>query len=349
MGDDRKKESVSRAARALSALGSSKGGKARAEKLSAGERHKIASQAAKARWGAMPLATHGDPDHPLRIGDVEIQCYVLENGTRILSQRALQTSIGINVSGGAQRLHGMLSKFADKGIGVKDLESRIANPLLFRMPGGGKAHGFEATVLADFCEVVLAARDKGLLAPNQLHIARQCEILIRGFARVGIIALIDEATGYQKDRSRRALEEILDLFIKDELGKWMKTFPDDFYSELFRLKGLQYIPFPAKRPRYVGIWTNDVVYHRLAPGILDELKRLTPKDTKGRHQNKLHQRLTEDVGHPRLREHLASVVTLMKASDDWSTFKKMLDRSLPKFNVQSEDDPDEPESDCAEK
>ncbi len=85
--------------------------------------------------------------------------------------------------------------------------------------GGGKAHGFEATVLADFCEVVLAARDKGLPAPNQLHIAKQCEILIRGFARVGIIALIEEATGYQKDRSRRALEEILDLFIKDELGK----------------------------------------------------------------------------------------------------------------------------------
>src|SRR5262249_41278676 len=155
---------ISDAARALSALGASKGGKARAEKLTPEQRRKVASNAAKARWDGMPLATHGDPEHPLRIGDVEIQCYVLENGIRVLSQRGLQTSMGLSVSGGAQRLQGILTKFKDKGIATKDLESRIENPILFRLPVGGKAHGFEATFLADFCEVILAARDKGLLA-----------------------------------------------------------------------------------------------------------------------------------------------------------------------------------------
>jgi len=335
---------ASQAARTLSALGASKGGKARAEKLSGETRAAIATKAARARWDGMPLATHGDPEHPLRIGGADIQCYVLENGMRIVSQRGLQTSIGLNVSGGARRLHGILTKLSAKGIDVKDLESRIMTPILFRMPWGGKAHGFEATVLADFCEVILRAREKGVLQSNQMHVAKQCEILVRGFARVGIIALVDEATGFQKDRSRRALEEILDQFIKDELGRWMKTFPDEFYNELFRLKGLQYIPFPKKRPRYVGIWTNDIVYKRLAPGVLDELKELTPKDAKGRRRHKLHQRLTEDVGHPRLREHLASVLALMRASDDWDAFHKLLERSLPKYKAMPLFDNTEPDN-----
>lgn len=61
------------------------------------------------------------------------------------------------------------------------------------------------------------------------------------------------------------------------------------------------------------------------------VKKQTPKDGKGRHQHKLHQRLTEDVGHPRLREHLASEIALMKASDDWDDIHRLLERALPKF------------------
>jgi hypothetical protein len=72
------------------------------------------------------------------------------------------------------------------------------------------------------------------------------------------------------------------------------------------------------------------VYDRLAPGVRAELNRLTPRDEKGRLKHKLFQRLTDDVGHPKLREHLASSVALMRASDDWDGFARMLDRALPK-------------------
>jgi hypothetical protein len=52
---------------------------------------------------------------------------------------------------------------------------------------------------------------------QQEHIAKQAEILVRGFAGVGIIALVDEATGYQQDRARDALSRILEAFIAKEL------------------------------------------------------------------------------------------------------------------------------------
>jgi hypothetical protein len=75
---------------------------------------------------------------------------------------------------------------------VNDLTARIRKPIKFVPPGGGPvAHGYEATILADICDAVLS----NVLQRQQEHIADQCEILLRGFARIGIIALVDEATG----------------------------------------------------------------------------------------------------------------------------------------------------------
>ncbi len=183
------------------------------------------------------------------------------------------------------------------------LADMIKSPLKFKLPSGGIADGYEATILADICDAVLQARESGILQQQQLHIAKQCEILVRGFARIGIIALVDEATGYQKYRARTALHEILEKFISKELREWAKTFPDEFYEEMFRLRGWSYISLagkpPFKRPILVGKLTNDIVYDRLAPKIKDELKRITPRDEKGRTKHRFFQRLTADVGHPK--------------------------------------------------
>ena len=154
---------------------------------------------------------------------------------------------------------------------------------------------------------------------------------MRGFARVGIIALIDEATGYQRDRAKDALASILEAFIAKELQPWIRTFPSAFYEEIFRLRGLEYPSGSVQRPQYFGILTNDIVYKRIAPGILDELKRVTPKDEAGRHKQKLFQHLTSNIGYPKLREHLGSVVAIMKLSSGWHDFMGKLDRLHPRY------------------
>lgn len=93
-------------------------------------------------------------------------------------------------------------------------------------------------------------------------------------------------------------------------------------------------PYPTptvRRPKYFAGITNDIVYQRIAPGVLDELKRVQLKDAKGRPKHKLFQRLTQNVGYPKLREHLGSVVTLMKLSSDWQDFRDKLDKIHPRF------------------
>ena len=305
----------------------SKGGNARAKKLSKSERSEIARKAAKKRWD-VPSAVH---EGSLHIGDVDIPCYVLEDGTRLISHRGLQGGLTMAVSGGAIKTSEFFGKIASKLPAANDLAARLNEPIVFKPKAAGRsAFGYDASILADICYLMMDARKHiKQLTPMQARVADQCDVLIRGFGKVGIIALVDEATGYQNVRSRNALAEILEAFIKDEAGKWAKRFPDEFYKELFRLKNKPY-PFPKNPPQYVGHWTNNVIYHRLAPGVLKDLREKNPVTKNGRRKRSHHQWFTEDVGHPKLQEHIQAVLALMRASDTWDDFEKMLNRALPK-------------------
>jgi hypothetical protein len=315
--------------------GKAAGGNARAAKLSPEERSASASKAAKAKAEnqKLPVATHGSVDHPLTLGDVDIPCYVLEDGTRVLSLRGLTAGFGISSGSsrtGESRIVQFVESDAIRSFAKTDLAAALRSPIKFLPPHGGRsAFGYPATLLADICEAVLGARQAGELTPTQQAVANQAEILVRGFARVGIIALVDEATGYQKDRAKDALAKILEGFVAKELQPYLRAFPADFYEEMFRLRGLKYPPEnPKLRPQYFGMLTNDIVYERLAPGLLEELKKQAKKDEKKAH---LHRRLTQEVGHPKLREHLASVVTAMKLSNDYPDFISKLNRVHPRF------------------
>ncbi|MEE3703930.1 P63C domain-containing protein, partial [Pasteurella multocida] len=188
------------------------------------------------------------------------------------------------------------------------------------------ANGYRADLLPTICEIYLAARSENALPYQQAHVAAQAEMLVRALAHVGIIALVDEATGYQEVRTKDALSRILEAFVAKELQPWVRTFPPEFYREMFRLRGIDYNPNSVHRPQYFGKLTNDIIYDRLAPGVRDELKAAQKKAEKS---GKLFQHLTTSVGYPKLREHLGSVVTLMKLSSDWGDFKAKLDTMHP--------------------
>jgi P63C domain len=314
--------------------GKAKGGVARAIALTPERRKEISMKGVKAKQerAKMPKATHFGI---LNLGGTEIRCFVLDDGRRVLSGRSLTTAIGMKGRGqGVARISSnKLINYSENS----DLILAIENPIKFigKSPKGvdEPSDGFEATVLQEICEAILSARDKGLVnSEHDKRYATKADILIRGFARVGIIALVDEATGYQKDRAKNELAKILEAFVAKELQPYVRTFEIDFYEHLFRLRGL---PFPngtVKRPQYFGHLTNDIIYHRLAPGVLKELKEKAEKTEKGRLKHKLFQRLTPELGHPKLRDLMVAVTTIMKMSKKWQDFKENLDRLQPKYN-----------------
>lgn len=262
----------------------------------------------------------------LDLNGLKIPCYVLEDGTRILSGRGMQETLKMvdidedSAPTSGTRLNRYLEQkslqpfiYKDKGLGhFEPIEC---------IQGGKKINGYEATILADICDGFLEARKHIKLSKRQQIIADQCEILIRGFAKVGIIALVDEATGYQYDRERFELQKILKAYISEELLVWQQRFPHEFYKQIFRLNNWDYTPANLKvRPGVIGTWTNNYVYKQLPKGVLEELKKKTPIDEEGNRKHQYHRLLTQDTGHPHLDKQLTQVITIMKLSKNWKDF-----------------------------
>ena len=268
----------------------------------------------------------------LDLAGIEIPCYVLDDGTRILSGRKMQEALKIvDVEDGKQTAGTRLNRY---------LEQKTLEPFIYKgrdqdhfkpiicYRGTQKINGYEATLLADLCDAFLEARKHISLSPRQTIIAEQCEVLIRAFAKVGITALVDEATGYQYEREKDELQQILRKYISEELLPWQKRFPDIFYKELFRLNGWDYtVKGIQKRPGVVGTWTNKLVYEQLPQGVLDELRNNVPKSETGNPTARFHQLLTDDIGSPHLTAQINQIVTLFQLSDNmqemWNNFQKL--------------------------
>ncbi len=281
----------------------------------------------------------GSPDKPLEIGGVKIDCYVLDDETRVLSQRGMFNGLGIKRGGprsenepsntGAE-----IPRFASqkwlKPFIDSDLEMALKSPVFFQPPTGHMGYGYPAEVLVDVCDAIIEAQKQGATGVKQANMVDHAWSLIRGFAKVGIIALVDEATGYQEMRAKNALADILESFLSDYRQKWTKTFPDDFYRQIYRLRGWDW-DGSAQRPGTIGGWTNNFVYDRLAPTLTEELQVLNPTNSKGERLSKHHQWFNPEFGHPQLKEHIAGVVALMRASSTWEGFKRSLDRAYPRY------------------
>ena len=281
-------------------------------------------------------ARYGSPDRPLKIGDFEIQCYVLEDEKRVLVQKGMLAALGMSLSGGYEKGVHRLAQFTQqnriKPYVDKDLRSRIETPIKFKIAGGAVGSGYNATILVDICNAIMDARKAGVLTARQLHFADRAEMLVRAFAKTGIIALVDEATGYQKLRDRDALQRFFEKALQEEQAAWIKTFQDDFFEMIFRMRGWTWHYASTKKPGVVGRYINDIVYDRIAPDLAKELKQLAKDKKTGKRKGKLFQHLTPEYGHPKLTEHLSAVTALGRASGyNWTNFKRLLERAFPKF------------------
>lgn len=267
----------------------------------------------------------------LNIGTKEIDCAVLADGTRVILSQGFLKALGRPWKGSYKRTE--LPNFIDG----KNLIPFISNdlrdvltPVLYKDIRGVNVRGYKAQLLPMVCDVYLKAREENALASRQEPIAKQAELIMRALAHIGIIALVDEVTGYQEIRDKKALQKILDKYLLAEYAKWAKRFPDEFYQLMFELKSWEWKGMKVNRPSVVGKYTNDIVYDRLAPGVLAELKKRNPPNESGRRKSKHHQWLTEDIGHPALQQHLHTIIAFMKASSNWSTFHRMVERAFPK-------------------
>lgn len=264
----------------------------------------------------------------LPIGDIELDCAVLEDGTRVFSERAIHRAFGISTARRSKELFGGAVKLPSF-LGANNINSFISNELLelsklrieyTKKTGGSPIRGYKAEILPEICEVWLKARqDKALLA-SQMRLAEQAEILMRAFARVGIVALIDEATGYQFHRPSDALRFLVNYYIVIGLRKWIKQFRDEFFAELDKLYDNEKTT-SRNRPQYYGKFINKYIYEPLENGFIKaELNKLNITD-EGKRKARFHQWFS-DNGLSILQYQIGRVMTIMEISGNIKDFKE---------------------------
>lgn len=316
----------------------SKGGKARAIALSPEVRSEIARKAATTKWlreknsdPTMARATH---EGTLTLGDLKLRVAVLQDGTRLLISRAFLEALGRPWKGTyrrTERPNFIDARNLDPFIS-EELEAAL-DPIEYRELDGRRAIGYRAQLLTLVCDVYLEAKKAGKLTKNQEKIAARSKELSDALRFVGLIALIDEATGYQRERERDELQRILSAYISPELLPWTRRFPEEFYREMFRLWSW---PWPVsisvlgpRGPRYAGKITKMTVYDKLPPGVIEEIERRNPHDAKWQRKDRNHQLLTTDIGQPHLEKQVAVVTNIMKVCDDKDEFMNKFERAFP--------------------
>lgn len=321
-----------------------RGGLARSAQLPAERRSEIARQGGKARWADLPRATHeGD----LRLGGAVIPSAVLDDKRRVLTQSDVMRALGrARQAKGRSYYDGDVNLPAF--ITAKNLKPFIPNELyvtssqiVFRRKKGGKAFGYPAELLPKICGVFIDADDAGKLDKRQQHIAARARILLRGLAETGIIALVDEATGYQDDRPKDELQKILAAYISPTLLPWTERFPIEFFKEMFRVYGWPW-PFSDDEyrgplgPRYAGKIIKKIIFENLPPGVLEELERLNPPNQKWQRKSRMSQLLTSDIGHPHVEKLVAVATALFRISDNRESFWRAYSKAFPKVGDQLE-------------
>ncbi len=345
---------ASKAAKAMSALGASKGGKARANTMTPTERSEQARNAVRARWERlgklkdMKPSTDGknEPEKPeimtvlkeadlvpfsmfvgtLQIGDMKVECHVLSDFRRVFTQREV---VRVLTRG---RESGNLSAYLDRNPLINKDEI-AGDEIRFKIPQNPTiAIGREATRIIEICEKYLQAREQKKLKPNQYKLADQAGIIIRACAKVGIIALIDEATGFQQFRAKRDLQLKLQAFIADELQEWARMFKEEFWFELARLEGIHYSPRsrPLRWGRYVMMFVYDAIDKDVGKALRD--KNPNPHFLKNHHQ------WLQKFGREKVHDQLERVIAVMKTCKNMDEFRKQFARVFKKSPQTSFDE-----------
>ena len=338
--------------------GKAKGGSARAASLTPEQRSNIAKTAARARWSKPVLQPSSTNQLPralsgyqgvLNLGGMKLPCAVIQgpNGIqRVISENGITNAILGTRSGASKRLKkaaseggrilplflapGQLAPFIEN-----ELERGSLVPIDYVVEDDDRViRAYDAGILPAVCNVWLRAREAGALQYQQLPKAQKAELLMRALAETGVVALIDEVTGYEKIRPANALQAYIELIIRKDLAAWAKKFPDEFYENIYKLKGWIWPGMQKNRFSVVAHYTRDLVYERIGPGVLAELERKSPKNNKGHRSNKLHQWFTDDIGDPMLAQHLHALLMFQRLAlangYGWNKFVSMVNQVLPK-------------------
>lgn len=278
----------------------------------------------------------------ITIGNITIPAAVLNNRERVISIRGFSNALGVKGGGAYWKSKRektdldllpefVSAKYLEPYI-TDELRETIKSTIPYKALNGQEAVGIRAVIIPRICDVWLRALAGGKLNETQQKVAQTAHMLLSAFADLGIIALVDEATGFQKEKDEYA--KIIEKYIAKALQPWIKTFGEDYYFQIYRLKGWDWNRFAVDRknhPWTVANVTNRIVYEKLPFGVLQELDKINPANEKGTRKHRHFQHLTPTAGYVHLLKHLGAIVNIMERHEkgDWEKALHEIDVRFP--------------------
>ena len=308
--------------------------KARADALEPSRRSEIAAKASMARWGKTYKATNSG--NFLADFGLDVECYVLDDPGKsaVISQRGMGQAIGFSKRGSRLGVF-VNSKNMDGYLG-RELREKLENPIAFQHSAAAagspasKAFGYDATILIDLCNSILAAKADGKLSGERYaRMIEQAQIIVSASAKSGIRGLVYALAGYSP--STDEVISAFKLYVREEAKKYEREFPSELYQQWHRLYGIS-VPDRGKPWQFKHL-TIKHIYYPLAQSngmLLDLLRALKAKDS-GR-KTKLFQFLNE-IGARALRMHLGRVLEMSESSKTKAEYER---RIIERFGGQQE-------------
>lgn len=326
--------------------GRQRSGRARMQKLSVEERKALARAAARQRWenarNAGIQSAGGSQEYQpikmessdrkekplpiarwpgvLTIGTTEIPCYVLDDGRRVITRTAA-TSVLTGGTGGGN-LEQYLVVESLRGFVPPGFKDQMVE---FFIPGTSAPNtttrGIPAETFIEICQAYVSAFESNALSTDrQEEIAMKAAMFLAACAKVGFIAMIDEATGYQYERASDALQIKLKLYLAEEMRKWEKTFPDQLWEQFGRLT--KWTGSIQSRPKYWGNLVMELIYEYLDADVAQWLRENAPKPMKGQNY---HLWMTEQYGLKKLIEHIWKVIGIASTCEDMKELRRKME------------------------
>jgi hypothetical protein len=275
----------------------------------------------------------------IMIGSKKLICAVLDNKERVVNARSIAMAM-VGMRGGRHKgevsdraqMPLFLMNTALKPFISEDLGAALKLPISYIYGAKQIIQGYPAVLIPRSCMVWMKALAAGALSPSEVLKAQQAQVLLEAFSEIGAIALVDEITGYQDIREANGLQKALAKYISDKCLEWAKRFPDEFYTQIYRLKGWDHNRIQGhKYPWPIGKITNDLIYSRLAPGALEELNRLNPPNNEHVRAARFHQWLTPQLGQVDLDRRMNETLATMRVfrDGDWDGFYTLINTLYP--------------------
>ena len=263
---------------------------------------------------------------PLKLAGKSFDVFVLKNNLRVISIKSIQKALGYD-----GKNENWIFEFL-KGINnylpiSTEILDAYQNPL--KIYNSQKQRAIVSNIFVETLHLIVKAKEEGFLNINQIKFSKEAQKILEDENASNIKKSINQSTGFTLFNENILDKIILNLQNNDLAFVWIKTFPNDFFELLMEMKNINWRNLNDNQI-ILGEIINEIVFSRIENPLLEELRDLKPKRTYKRKNSKY-----QDLEHPKLKQHLAILTSLIKvAGNNWNIFTQLLNKSFPEQKNQ---------------